>query len=141
MLNRTNRTLSANSNRLNLGTRSLALFQGVNIGTRTLRIRHAHPVPVQTAQVGSIQRHRSSAPIFMEVGKPMPPMGPGSSPRRSWLTPSRASWAEASPYAEAYPATPVEVVCDDDRPWRAGDPARANFAPVAAALARCARGG
>lgn len=41
MLNRNNLTLSALSNRLNLGTRSLVLNTGVNNGT-ALRIRHAH---------------------------------------------------------------------------------------------------
>ena len=43
-MNRTNRTLSAHLNRLNLGTRSLALKSGVNIDGRTLRSRHAHCV-------------------------------------------------------------------------------------------------
>ena len=38
MLNRTNLTLSALSNRLNLGTRSLVLGTGVNHGGNTLRI-------------------------------------------------------------------------------------------------------
>ena len=44
MFNRTNLTLSARtlSNRLNLGTRSLALNASVNDGDQTLRIRHAH---------------------------------------------------------------------------------------------------
>jgi hypothetical protein len=44
MLNRTNLTLSARtlSNRLNLGTRSLALNAGVNHGDQILRIRNAH---------------------------------------------------------------------------------------------------
>lgn len=41
MLTRTNLTLSALSNRLNLGTRSLVLNTSVNNGT-ALRIRHAH---------------------------------------------------------------------------------------------------
>src|SRR4051812_11124339 len=45
MLNRTNRTLSANLNRLNLGTRSLAATANVNKGDlQTLRIRHDHRV-------------------------------------------------------------------------------------------------
>jgi len=45
MLNRTNRTLSANLNRLNLGTRSLAATANVNFGDlQTLRTRHAHRV-------------------------------------------------------------------------------------------------
>jgi len=44
MLNRTNLTLSALalSNRLNLGTRSLAACAGVNTGDTTLRIRPSH---------------------------------------------------------------------------------------------------
>ncbi len=42
MLNRTNLTLSALSNRLNLGTRSLALNTSVKHGDQTLRIRHLH---------------------------------------------------------------------------------------------------
>ena len=41
MLNRTNLTLSALSNRLNLGTRSLVLTTSVNNGA-ALHIRHAH---------------------------------------------------------------------------------------------------
>ncbi len=41
MLTRTNLTLSALSNRLNLGTRSLVLNTGVNNGTAS-RIRHSH---------------------------------------------------------------------------------------------------
>jgi hypothetical protein len=39
MLNRTNRTLSATTNWLNLGTRSLAASANVNTGALTLRIR------------------------------------------------------------------------------------------------------
>jgi hypothetical protein len=42
MLNRTNLTLSALSNRLNLGTRSLVLKTSVNHGGQILRIRHSH---------------------------------------------------------------------------------------------------
>jgi hypothetical protein len=44
MLNRTNLTLSARtlSNRLNLGTRSLALVAGVNHGVQNSRIRQTH---------------------------------------------------------------------------------------------------
>jgi hypothetical protein len=42
MLNRTNLTLSALSNRLNLGTRSLVLGTSVKHGNQTLRIRHSH---------------------------------------------------------------------------------------------------
>jgi len=42
MLNRTNLTLSALPNRLNLGTRSLVLGTGVNNGGNTLRLRRHH---------------------------------------------------------------------------------------------------
>jgi len=40
MLNRTNRTLSANLNRLNLGTRSLVLLENGNLGKDSSRIHH-----------------------------------------------------------------------------------------------------
>ena len=42
MLNRNNLTLSALSNRLNLGTRSLVLTTSVNNNGNALRIRHTH---------------------------------------------------------------------------------------------------
>ena len=45
MLNRTNRTLSANLLGLNLGTRTLAPKAGsVNVANATLRIRHSHTI-------------------------------------------------------------------------------------------------
>lgn len=48
MLYRTNRTLSANLNGLNLGTRSLAILAGEANGKSTLRIPHAHgPKPMR----------------------------------------------------------------------------------------------
>jgi len=56
MLNRTNRTLSANLNRLNLGTRSLAPVAGLNNGAKTLRIRHAHGVVMRAGLVGYLPR-------------------------------------------------------------------------------------
>jgi hypothetical protein len=52
MLNRTNRTNSANLNRLNLGTRSLDLQASANIGGQTLRIRHAHDVIMRVGMDG-----------------------------------------------------------------------------------------
>jgi len=53
MLNRTNLTLSARtlSNRLNLGTRSLALSAGVNHGDQTLRTRQTHHDTVREGMV------------------------------------------------------------------------------------------
>lgn len=52
MLNRTNRTLSANLNRLNLGTRSLAILAGVDNGVQTLRTRHVHRVVMRDGVLG-----------------------------------------------------------------------------------------
>jgi hypothetical protein len=54
MLNRTNRTLSASQNRLNLGTRSLAFVAqaNFNIGTSTLHVRHDYPVVMRAGTVG-----------------------------------------------------------------------------------------
>jgi hypothetical protein len=46
MLNRTNRTLSATTNRLNLGTRKLDQDASANNGSLTLRTAHASPVVV-----------------------------------------------------------------------------------------------
>jgi hypothetical protein len=52
MLNRTNRTLSAHLNRLNLGTRSLAMQANVNTGADALHTRHAYPVDLRAGIVG-----------------------------------------------------------------------------------------
>ena len=53
MLNRTNLTLSALalSNRLNLGTRSLAANAGVNNGDQTFRTRYSHHVVMREGMV------------------------------------------------------------------------------------------
>jgi hypothetical protein len=53
MLNRTNRTLSANLNRLNLGTRSLVVATGEINGKSTLRVRHAHGMPMRDGMLWS----------------------------------------------------------------------------------------
>ncbi len=52
MLNRTNRTLSASPNRLNLGTRSLASFASLFNGEQTLRIRHTQPAVLYDGMPG-----------------------------------------------------------------------------------------
>lgn len=52
MLNRTNRTLSANLNRLNLGTRSLAHPGALN-GKNTVRIHQAHGFSMRDGMFGS----------------------------------------------------------------------------------------
>jgi len=74
MLNRTNRMLSAHLNRLNLGTRSLAYFAGVNTGEQTLRTRHAHRVVMRDGIPGD-QPRPSSWPTGEIPGIPSSPDG------------------------------------------------------------------
>jgi hypothetical protein len=86
MLNRTNRTLSANLNRLNLGTRSLALQAGVNTVAQAHALRHDHlRMRKDSMRVGmdmpvdiSIPRYPSTSSI------------PSSPPAFGW-----ALWAES----------------------------------------------
>jgi hypothetical protein len=52
MLNRTNRTLSAHLNRLNLGTRSLAPVARFNTSASTLHTRPVHPVVLRAGVAG-----------------------------------------------------------------------------------------
>jgi hypothetical protein len=83
MLNRTNRTLSANLNRLNLGTRSLAATANVNTGDlETLRIRHAHHVVMRDGMHGF-------SPPSIPIRRGEFPVVPGSLPVPSRLDPSR----------------------------------------------------
>ena len=51
-MNRTNRTLSAHLNRLNLGTRSLATLASLNNGAQTLHTRHAFAAAMRAVVVG-----------------------------------------------------------------------------------------
>ena len=70
MLNRTNRTLSAHLNRLNLGTRSLAIVAGVNNGTsRRFRLHDASYQDVVVVRV--------EVP-FVSILLAMPPIMPSS---------------------------------------------------------------
>jgi len=95
MLNRTNRTLSANLNRLNLGTRSLAIVAGLNNGVSTLRTRHVHRV-VKRDEMGRYQP--MPIPIGPELIFPIsssssvPPGHVSSSP----VVPQRVDFAAAS---------------------------------------------
>jgi hypothetical protein len=70
MLNRTNLTLSlsALSNRLNLGTRSLVLGTSANHGNQTLRIRHAYHDVMRETVVWSVE------PPFSGIKRDIPPM-------------------------------------------------------------------
>jgi len=157
MLNRTNRTLSANLNRLNLGTRSLAIVAGVNNGDQTLRIRHVHRDVMHDGMPGY-----QSAPISIRRGAITP--FPSSSSVSPWLVSSRVvrvrvdfaavSFADADRSClrgnsqerslERFPQ-PRESAKRDRKPltgkrWHEGHvlgnaPARATLASAAASLA------
>jgi hypothetical protein len=88
MLNRTNRTLSANLNRLYLGTRSLVLNAGETNGKTTLRARHAHAY-ADFARVGMDWSHDPSAIRI----RPMERISviPCSSPAGPWSVPGRVA--------------------------------------------------
>jgi hypothetical protein len=113
MLNRTNRTLTANLNRLNLGTRSLALTGAVN-GKGAQGIHHAHGTPMRDGMFGSSDPSiiRPSSRIrIIDI--------PGSSPVEPWPA---EGWAVRPPVG--LPVTPVVPVVD-----------RARTATAAACLA------
>jgi hypothetical protein len=87
MLNRTNRTLSASRNRLNLGlgTRSLASLAQVsfNDGIQTLHTRHVYPVVMRAGMVGD--------PVDpISIGRYGIPSIPGSPSVSPWLIASYA---------------------------------------------------
>ena len=93
MLNRTNRTLSANTNRLNLGTRKLDQNASANNGSLTLRT--AHTLPAVTVRTGVVPYpgFLFEEPFIMEPKHLKPAMPPtsGSSPESS--RPAQGFWA------------------------------------------------
>ncbi len=110
MLNRTNRTLSAHLNRLNLGTRSLALKSGVNIDGQTLRSRHAHHVVMRDGM-----REHALDPVSAAI------TGASASTRIPGL-PLVPSWLIASPVVRPRVGLDVPVPLADrpvptDRPY------------------------
>ncbi|WP_406693448.1 hypothetical protein V5E97_20695 [Singulisphaera sp. Ch08] len=107
MLNRTNRTLSANLNGLNLGTRSIAVTANINIGDlQTLRTRHVHRVVMRDGMHGYL-------PSSMILSRGEIPVIPGSLPVPSWLVQSRSvrPWGEFA----------AEMFTVSDRPCRQGE--------------------
>ena len=115
MLNRTNRTLSASFNRLNLGTRSLDLIASAFNGEQTLRTRHAHAVVLRDGMAGVPM---GSMPIGMERWAiPAIPCSPSvvSQPSVSCVIPARVQFvADASPRVD-------RPVVTSDRPSPRGD--------------------
>jgi hypothetical protein len=83
MLNRTNRTLSARLNRLNLGTRSLAPVARFNDSASTLHTRLVHPVVMRVG----VAKIPVGPAIIGPIGIPAIPGSPAVSP---WLIASCA---------------------------------------------------
>jgi len=116
MLNRTNRTLSANTNRLNLGTRKLDQNASANNGSLTLRTAHTPPA-VLSVRTGVVPYpgFRFEEPFIMEP-KPLKPAmqaTSGSSPESS--RPAQGFWAwdqgQTMP-SSSQPAQPGSVLQD-----------------------------
>jgi hypothetical protein len=123
-----NRTLSANTLRLNLGTRSFALVTGANNGTTNLalgfRLAHAsHP-----GAVARVERMRFEPSIMrpaFPTAKPDGKCGDADASKRPLDSSSRSSWPYSTSWswgraigsqvqvvAEAPPESRQVVVCD-----------------------------
>jgi hypothetical protein len=154
MLNRTNRTLSATSTRLNLGTRSLALKANGNIGNQTLR--HAHAAPAAAVRAGGafypVPIGFGPIPIKgmkgTKSGQPAMAMPSGSSPLMSWPEPGRGTGDQVWLVAEAPVVVTGPVVEHVDRRAVSSDASQhpANHASARLTLAasrdsRCRRQG
>jgi hypothetical protein len=113
MLNRTNRTLSANLYRLNLGTRSLVdATSGIN-GKSTLRARHAHGF---TPRVGMSVRRQ---PSMMQQQQQPSRIGITDIPCSSPVDP----WPSPGPVVEPWRVVAVVTAPADLRTDRLTDPA------------------
>lgn len=153
MLNRTNRTLSAKRNRLNLGTRSLAVQGEVN-GKNTLRVRHAHGFAMRDGMFAipdpSIQQSRigsAGIPCSSPV-EPWPVVGPdvrtvvGLAVTPAVRTARTASVACAVRTAQGRShARPSRRAASVHRAWSAAGYARGAYAAVSAAAATVAAAG
>jgi hypothetical protein len=115
MLNRTNRTLSANPNRLDLGTRKLDQNASANIGNLTLRTAHTLPVVTVRTGVVAYPGFLFEGPFIMGPKPLKPAMRPrsGSSPESS--RPAQGFWAwdqGQTAVMSSQPAQPGSVLRD-----------------------------
>ena len=116
MLNRTNRTLLANTNRLNLGTRMLGHLASDNNGSLTLRTARVFPTAAVRAGVVDYPEISAEAPPLMAMPKPEKPAKPatsGSSSRPD--SPARGFRAgdQGQSVMSSQPAQPVVVTLRD----------------------------
>lgn len=123
-----NRTLSANTNRRNLGTRSLAFVAGLNTGFQTLRVRHAHP-----------SKRMDSLRLGSSIGKP-DPIGisddvPSSPFGSAWPVTRPASWTRVG---QVVPAWEVSFTVAEREPYQRAEQRRGQSAgsSIAARLGR-----
>jgi hypothetical protein len=156
MLNRTNRTLSANLNRLNLGTRSFVLATGESNGKVTLRIRHAHGPAVRAEMawsydpsirpssrfaIPSIPGSFQVVPRPIEVTEVRPPVGYPDT--FAALTDKAADAGCLSDTGRGQPAKPGRKPLQGKRSatWKASGGARLRAARDTAAARTAAAGG
>lgn len=108
MLNRTNRTLSANLNGLNLGTRSLASLAGYH-GHQALRARRAFDMYFDSMW----QRERIRMIGWPRlIGLPCPIPAPSSPADVAWPGAVKAPWQGVELVAEAPPTVGLIVAHD-----------------------------
>ncbi len=119
MLNRTNLSLTASSNGLNLGTRSLALVAGLNIGS-TLRTVHAYPERRgDTPREGKDTKAMGGPSMIMRGSSPIAGSFPGSPQGSSRSEPGGPSEARFV-FFEVEPVAVGNLVVGNDQP----DPGR-----------------
>jgi hypothetical protein len=113
MLNRTNRTLSANTNRLNLGTRKLDLNASANNGSLTLRTAHLFPTVVVRTGFGEYPGIKGEAPPIKAMPKPMKPAMSamsGSFPRPLSSLRKLSAWNQGQSAMSSQPAQTLGVL-------------------------------
>lgn len=111
MLNRTNRTLSANFNGLNLGTRSLAKVAGYH-GRQALRARHAFALHADSMWQGDRIRMIGWPSL---IGPPSSFPAPSSPADVAWPRAVTAAWQRVELVAEA-PQAERPIVAHDPGP-------------------------
>jgi hypothetical protein len=118
-LNRTNRTLSANLNRLNLGTRSLAFVACNNIGAQTSHVRHDQKVVMRAGMVGYCDPR-------IPDSHPDDPSIPGSSSVPSRLVSSRVvrPRVELAVAVTASATSRLVALCDQPGWWPSSHPSQ-----------------
>jgi hypothetical protein len=116
MLNRTNRTLSANTNRLDLGTRMLGLNAGANNGSLTLRTAsYRFPTDTVRAEIVEHPGITGEAPPTEAMPKPLKPAMSrmlGSSPRPASPARGFRAWDQGQSAMSSQPAQPIAVLSD-----------------------------